>query len=89
MLRSSAEREESVEADRSRGTFIERNDWKVWAGISQIVVRAGGPLPKDTAIPLDWVRRIDETGIFVEVGAEQLAALPEAKPAQQVQPAGK
>jgi hypothetical protein len=38
--------------------------------------RAGGPLPKDTVIPLDWVRRIDELGVFVDVGAEQLAALP-------------
>jgi sporulation protein YlmC with PRC-barrel domain len=59
--------------------------------VSRIIVRAGGPLPKDTAIPLDWVRRIDETGIFVEVGAEQLAALPEAAwlPVPQAQPAGK
>lgn len=45
-------------------------------GVGQIVVRAGGPLPKDTVIPLDWVRRIDELGVFVDVGAEQLAALP-------------
>jgi osmotically-inducible protein OsmY/uncharacterized protein YrrD len=58
-------------------------------GVGQIAVRAKGPLPKDTLIPLDWVRRIDDTGIFVDVGAEQLAALPEAAllPAQQAEPA--
>jgi osmotically-inducible protein OsmY/sporulation protein YlmC with PRC-barrel domain len=60
-------------------------------GVGQIAVRASGPLPKDTLIPLDWVRRIDDTGIFVDVGAEQLAALPEAAllPAQQAEPARK
>jgi osmotically-inducible protein OsmY/uncharacterized protein YrrD len=60
-------------------------------GVGKIAVRAGGPLPKDTVIPLDWVRRIDETGIFVDVGAEQLAALPGAAPlpAQQAELAGK
>ena len=52
--------------------------------VSHIIVQAGGPLPKDTAIPLDWVRRIDETGIFVEVATEQLAALPGATPAANV-----
>jgi len=46
--------------------------------VSQIVVYTGALLPKDTLIPLDWVRRIDATGVFVDVGAEQLAALPEA-----------
>jgi hypothetical protein len=30
-----------VEADRGRGTFIERNDWKVWAGISLIIILFG------------------------------------------------
>jgi osmotically-inducible protein OsmY/uncharacterized protein YrrD len=60
-------------------------------GVGQIAVRARGPLPKDSLIPLDWVRRIDETGIFVDVGANQLAALPEAAllPAQQAEPARK
>jgi osmotically-inducible protein OsmY/sporulation protein YlmC with PRC-barrel domain len=50
--------------------------------IRQIVVRAVGPLPKDTVIPLDWVRRIDESGVFVDVGVEQLAALPAAPAAR-------
>ncbi len=60
-------------------------------GVGQIAVRVGRPQPKDIVIPIDWVRRIDETGIFVEVAAEQLAELPEpaSLPAQQVQPAGK
>lgn len=60
-------------------------------GVGQIVIQARGPLPKDTVIPLDWVRRIDETGIFVDVGAEQLAALPDTAPipAQQAELAGK
>jgi osmotically-inducible protein OsmY/uncharacterized protein YrrD len=47
-------------------------------GVGLMAVRAGGRLPRDTLIPLDWVRHIDETGIFVDVGAEQLAALPDA-----------
>ena len=47
-------------------------------GVGQIAVRVGGPLPKDTVIPLEWVRRLDENGIYVEVAAEQLAAHPEA-----------
>jgi hypothetical protein len=40
-MRTSEQQEASVEADRGRGTFIERNDWKVWAGISLIVVLFG------------------------------------------------
>ncbi len=60
-------------------------------GVGQIVVRAGGPLPKDTVIPLAWVRRLDENGIYVEVAAEQLAAHPEAAAlrARPAQSAGK
>jgi osmotically-inducible protein OsmY len=48
--------------------------------VSQIVVCAGPLLPKDTLIPLDWVRSIDAPGVFVNVGAAQLAALPAADP---------
>jgi len=60
-------------------------------GDGQIAVRVGGPLPKDTIIPLQWVRRLDENGIYVEVAAEQLAAHPEAAAlqVQQAQSAGK
>ncbi len=46
--------------------------------VRQLVVRAGGPLAKDTLIPLDWVRHVDQAGVFVDVGLEQLAALPTA-----------
>jgi hypothetical protein len=48
--------------------------------ISQIVVCAGPLLPKDTLIPLDWVRHTDTPVVFVDVGAAQLAALPAAGP---------
>ena len=60
-------------------------------GVGQIAVRVDGPLPQDTVIPLEWVRRLDENGIYVEVAAEQLAAHPEAAAlrARQAQSAGK
>jgi hypothetical protein len=45
-------------------------------GVSQIVVGGGRLLPKDTLVPLDWIARIDEQGVFVNVGVAQLAALP-------------
>jgi hypothetical protein len=48
--------------------------------VSQIVVCAGTLLPKDTLIPLDWVRPIDAPGVFVDVGVAQLVALPAAEP---------
>jgi hypothetical protein len=60
-------------------------------GVGQIAVRVDGPLSKDTVIPLEWVRRLDENGMYVEVAAEQLAAHPEAAAlrARQAQSAGK
>lgn len=51
-------------------------------GVGQIVVRAGGPLYKDTLVPIDWVRRVDSEGVFVDVGTAQLAALPAYVPHQ-------
>jgi len=59
--------------------------------ISRIAVRVEEPLPKDMLIPLNLVRRIDETGIIVEVAAQQLAVLSDGVPlaAQQAEPAGK
>ncbi|HEX9373004.1 MAG TPA: BON domain-containing protein, partial [Roseiflexaceae bacterium] len=52
----------------------------VHGAVSQIVVCASPMLPKDTLIPLDWVRPIGAPGVFVDVGAAQLAALPAANP---------
>lgn len=46
--------------------------------VRQIIVRADGSLTESAVIPLDWVRRIDETGVFVDVGLQQLTALPAA-----------
>lgn len=51
-------------------------------GVGQIVVRAGGPLYKDTLVPIDWVQRVDAEGVFVDVGTTQLAALPAYVPRQ-------
>lgn len=42
-----------------------------------LVVRNGGPLSKPTQIPIEWVGRVEPDHIFVDVGAEQLRALPE------------
>lgn len=44
--------------------------------VTHFVVRAGGALPKDTIIPIDWVTALAEGEIVVEAGAAQLAALP-------------
>lgn len=44
--------------------------------VSHIVVRAGPGLAKDTLIPVAWVSCIEPDHIFVDVAAEQLAALP-------------
>jgi osmotically-inducible protein OsmY/sporulation protein YlmC with PRC-barrel domain len=45
--------------------------------VTHIVVRAGAELAKDTLIPVNWVSRIEPDQIFVDVDAEQLAALPQ------------
>ncbi len=43
---------------------------------THLVVRGGHGLPKDTLVPVDWIRRVDADGVFVDVHREQMLALP-------------
>lgn len=49
---------------------------------THLVVRAGVALPRDTAIPVDWVGEIDEERVVVDAGVAPLAALPDYHPPQ-------
>jgi osmotically-inducible protein OsmY/sporulation protein YlmC with PRC-barrel domain len=48
--------------------------------ICHLVVRAGVFFDRDTVIPAEWVHNVDRGNVFVDVGAEQLAALPSYQP---------
>lgn len=47
--------------------------------ICHLVVRAGMFFHRDTVIPAEWIRSVDHGTIFVDAGAQQLAALPLAE----------
>ncbi len=48
--------------------------------VCHLVVRAGIFFDRDTVLPAEWVRNVDRGNVFVDVGAEQLAALPSYQP---------
>src|SRR5947209_13834135 len=48
--------------------------------VTYLIVRGGQGLPKDTLIPVDWIRTVDSEGILIEATPDQLAALPEYLP---------
>lgn len=47
---------------------------------THLVVRGGSGLPKDTLVPVDWIRQVDAAGIFIDAHREQMVALPMYRP---------
>ena len=54
--------------------------------VTHFVVRKGLLLGRGVVVPADWITGIDEHGIFVDVGRDQLDRLPEYHP--QTEPDG-
>jgi uncharacterized protein YrrD len=76
-----------------RGTPVETKDGKVGSvdhvlvdpkdhTVTHLVVRRGLLLPRDVAIPIDWVTDVDERGVVLGVGEAELDRLPEFEPAK-------
>jgi hypothetical protein len=42
-----------------------------------LVVRGGEVLPKDTLVPVKWIRDVDEEGVLLDATLDQLRMLPE------------
>jgi osmotically-inducible protein OsmY/uncharacterized protein YrrD len=43
--------------------------------VRRVIVGAGALLSRDASVPIDWVRSVDDQGVFVDAGAAQLEAL--------------